>query len=114
MTYSKYDIVIADLNPRKGHVQSWERPCLVVSSDLFNPFSPTLVVVPITSVIKKIFPSEFLLTPTRENWLTLESRVLLVQPITLDVKYITRKLGVLDRDYYAQVIQGLSLVFDLG
>jgi mRNA interferase MazF len=49
----KFDIVLADLNPRKGHVQSGVRQAVVVQSNLFNRCSPHVIVVPLTTHQKK-------------------------------------------------------------
>ncbi len=45
-----YDV---DLPSTSSHVQSGRRPCLVVQNNLGNTFSPTLIVVPLTTKIKK-------------------------------------------------------------
>gem|GEM_PF-2894224 len=42
-------------------------PCIIIQSNLFNQYSPTLVVVPLTSKVKKLFPSEFMITPSKIN-----------------------------------------------
>lgn len=41
------------LNNTALHVQSGRRPCLVVQNNLGNIFSPTLIVVPLTTKLKK-------------------------------------------------------------
>lgn len=44
-----------DLNPTRGHEQSGERPCLVVSAELYNEGAAGLVVVlPLTTKFKRI------------------------------------------------------------
>ena len=49
MNINKGDILLIDLEPVKGSEQGRVRPCLVVQSDLFNKYSPTTIIVPITS-----------------------------------------------------------------
>ena len=43
------DVVWADLNPTIGHEQSGRRPVLVLSNDVFNDRSGTVIAVAITS-----------------------------------------------------------------
>ena len=43
------DIVWADLNPVRGHEQAWARPVLVLSHDVFNERSGTVIAVALTS-----------------------------------------------------------------
>ena len=43
------DVVWADLNPTIGHEQSGRRPLLVLSNDVFNDRSGTVIAVSITS-----------------------------------------------------------------
>ena len=43
------DVIWADLNPTIGHEQSGRRPVLILSSDVFNDRSGTVIAVAITS-----------------------------------------------------------------
>jgi mRNA interferase MazF len=43
------DIVWADLNPARGNVQMGLRPVVVLSDDLFNQRSQTVIAVAVTS-----------------------------------------------------------------
>ena len=43
------DIVWADLNPVRGHEQAGQRPVLVLSQDVFNQHSGTVIAVAPTS-----------------------------------------------------------------
>ena len=43
------DIVWADLNPTKGHEQTGFRPVLVLSHDVFNQHSGTVIAIALTS-----------------------------------------------------------------
>ena len=52
---SRGDIWLIDLNPTRGREQAGNRPCLVISVDLFNQGgSGLVVVVPVTSKDKGI------------------------------------------------------------
>lgn len=45
-----YDV---ELKSTSSHVQFGRRPCLVVQNNLGNTFSPTIIVVPLTTKLKK-------------------------------------------------------------
>jgi len=47
------DIIWADLNPTIGHEQAGKRPVLVLSHEVFNKRSGTVIVVAITSQPQK-------------------------------------------------------------
>ena len=47
------DILWADLTPSKGHEQTGKRPVLVLSRDVFNEKSGTVVAVALTSQPQK-------------------------------------------------------------
>lgn len=53
MLIKRGDIFYADLNPVVGSEQGGVRPVLVVQNNVGNKHSPTIVVVPISSVRKK-------------------------------------------------------------
>lgn len=114
MAYKKYDIVLADLNPRKGSVQSGVRPCVIIQNNIFCENSPTTIVVPLTSNTKKIFPSEFLIQPSEINWLTEISRFKGNSISTLDVSFVKKKLGVLEKKYYKEVLWAISVSLDIN
>ena len=108
----KYDIYNIDLNPKKWSAQAWIRPCVIIQSNIFNNHSPTLIIVPLTSNDKKIFPSEFLIKPSKQNWLKQESRFLWSQIITIDKRYFWKKLGKLDECYFEEMHEALSTSLD--
>ena len=56
MLIKRGDIFYADLNPVVGSEQGGIRPVLVVQNDVGNRHSPTVIVVPISSVRKKNLP----------------------------------------------------------
>lgn len=77
-----------------GCVQDGERPVLVVSNDIGNLYSPVVIVVPLTAVIKKIPLSTHLVV---EGFgLDYKSTIMTEQIYTLDKQYIINILGELD------------------
>lgn len=110
---NRYDIFMADFCPQKGHRQTGIRPCIILQSDAFNSHSSTIVVAPLTSTKNKVFPSEFLILPSHANGLTVVSRFLGHQIITLDKTYLTKKLGTLEAKYIPEIKEAIGIIFDL-
>lgn len=50
----KGEVYLIDLKDTYCNVQSGKRPCLVIQNNCGNVFSPTVIVVPITSKLKKV------------------------------------------------------------
>lgn len=53
MKINQYDIVLVNLEPTLGSEINKTRPCVVVSPDEMNHYLKTIVIVPITSTLKK-------------------------------------------------------------
>ena len=50
------DVYFADLGVIFGSIQSGVRPVVVIQNDVGNKVSPTIIVVPLTSKIKRPYP----------------------------------------------------------
>jgi mRNA interferase MazF len=100
------DIVWANLNPAKGHEQGGLRPVLVLSQDVFNQRSGTVVAVAITS---KPQPAGFPLTlEISAAGLPKRSWVKISQIRTLSVDRLGRKLAHASPEELEQVVAGLN------
>lgn len=53
MKVKKGEIYLVDLKDTYCNVQNGTRPCLIIQNNYGNDYSPTTIVVPITSKIKK-------------------------------------------------------------
>lgn len=52
--YKKWDVVLVNLNPVKGREISKIRPCLIISPNAANKHLATVIVAPLTSVMRYI------------------------------------------------------------
>ena len=77
------DIFYADLSPVIGSEQDGFRPVLIIQNDVGNNHSPTVIVAPISSQIKKVEQPTHVLLPS-ELELPEESMVMLEQIRTVD------------------------------
>ena len=51
--YKKGNVYLVNLNNSYPNIQNGRRPCIIVQNDYANTFSKTLIVVPITTKIKR-------------------------------------------------------------
>jgi len=96
----------ADLNPVRGHEQAGMRPVLILSQDIFNEHSGTVIAMALTSQPQRAgFP---LTLELKTEKLPKRSWVKISQIRTLSVERIGKKLGRVSPEELAQVIEGLN------
>ena len=99
------DIRWADLNPVRGHEQAGQRPVLVLSHDIFNERSGTVIAVALTSQEPRAgFP---LTLPLGTPRLPKRSWVKISQIRTLSVARIGRRLARASDAELGSVVDGL-------
>ena len=96
-------IVMVDLPNMGTSVQCGLRPCIVVSNNKANTFSPNVIVVPLTSRNKKPLPTHYTMQPTRNNGLKVSSTALAEQIITLSKTMIKKVVGKVDTEHMEQI-----------
>jgi mRNA interferase MazF len=95
----------ADLNPVQGHEQGGQRPVVIVSDDVFNAHSGTVIAMAITSQAQRAgFPLTLEVTSAK---LPKRSWVKISQIRTLSVQRIGRKIGRLESAELERLIEGL-------
>jgi mRNA interferase MazF len=100
------DVRWADLNPTKGKEQAGIRPVLILSHDVFNERSGTVIAMAITSQPQKAgFPLTFELGTDK---LPKRSWVKISQIRTLSVQRIGKKITNLPPEVLDHLIDGLS------
>ena len=100
------DVVRAELDPTQGHEQTGRRPLLVLSQDVFNARSGTVIACTLTSQEPRTgFPLTLELTGAK---LPKRSWVKIGQIRTLSVKRLGKRLGRISVEELDQVIEGLN------
>ncbi len=100
------DIIWADLNPAKGHEQAGERPVLIISHDIFNERSGTVIAMALTSQPPKAgYPLTY---PLTDKKLPKKSWVKISQIRTLSVERLGKKIGKAPPEELNQIIEGLN------
>ncbi len=96
----------ADLNPVRGGEQAGRRPVLILSRDVFNERSGTVIAMAITSQPQRAgFPLTLELTTRglpKKSWLKIS------QARTLAVARVGKSIGRASPDDVAQAIEGLN------
>lgn len=100
------DIYWADLDPTRGHEQSGSRPVFVLSHEVFNQRSGTVIAVAITSQPPRVgFPLTLEIQSTR---LPKQSWVKIGQIRTLTIERLGKRLGFISPEELSQIVEGLD------
>ena len=100
------DIVWADLNPTKGHEQAGLRPVLILSHDVFNERSGTVIAIALTSQPQLAgFPLNLELESPK---LPKKSWAKISQIRTLSVQRLTKKIGRVSDEELNLAVEGLN------
>ncbi|MBI5526602.1 MAG: type II toxin-antitoxin system PemK/MazF family toxin [Deltaproteobacteria bacterium] len=100
------DIRWADLDPTRGHEQAGLRPVLILSQDVFNERSGTVIAVALTSKPQSAgFP---LTLELRSPGLPKQSWVKISQIRTLAVERIGTRIGRAATEDLLEVVEGLN------
>ncbi len=101
----------AELNPTRGHEQAGRRPVLVLSHDIFNKRSGTVIAMALTSQPQKAsFPLTYSLEPKQ---LQKSSWVKISQIRTLSVERIGKKVGTVEPEQLAEIVDGLNQIIGI-
>jgi mRNA interferase MazF len=96
----------ADLNPVRGREQAGQRPVLILSQDVFNERSGTVIAVALTSQPQRAaFP---LTLEVQAKGLPKKSWVKISQIRTLAIERIGKLIARASPEEVAQVVEGLN------
>lgn len=102
------DVRWAELNPTRGHEQAGRRPVVILSHNVFNSRSGTVIAMALTSQPQKArFPLTFPLEPKQ---LQKSSWVKISQIRTLSVERIGKKLGTVEPEQISEIVDGLNQI----
>jgi len=100
------DICWADLNPVRGHEQAGLRPVLILSHDIFNERSGTVIAMALTSQPQRAgFP---LTVELKTGKLPKRSWVKISQIRTLSVERIGKKISRASPEELVRIVEGLN------
>src|SRR2546427_1359789 len=100
------DIYWADLDPTRGHEQAGQRPVLILSNDIFNQRSGTVIAMALTSQPQRAgFPLTMELESVK---LGKRAWVKISQVRTLSFRRLGRKLGRVSPEELERLVEGLN------
>jgi mRNA interferase MazF len=100
----------AELNPTMGRKRGGQRPVVVLSHDVFNDRSGTVIAVAVTSQEPRAgFPLTLEIASAK---LPNRSWVKMSQVRTLSVDRLTKKLGRVAPEELERIIEGLNEIID--
>mgnify|MGYP000874655670 CR=1 FL=1 len=110
--YRRGDIYLVDFDPVVGSEQGGVRPGLVLQNDIGNFFSPTMVVAPVTTQLKRLdLPTHVLLENVRG--LKGTSMAVIEQPKPIDKQRIRRYLGKINKEQMKAVEAAMLIEFGM-
>jgi mRNA interferase MazF len=100
------DVYWADLNPALGHEQAGERPVIVLSHDVFNERSGTVIAIAVSSQEPRAgFPLTHEITTAK---LPKRSWARISQIRTLSVERLGKRVAHLSPEELERIIEGLN------
>ena len=107
------DIYLADLNPSRGSEQAGIRPVILVQRQNLERFTRTVVVIPVTTNLRRAQVPGTMLIPAGEGGLSQESVALCYQIVVIDKQRLQRQLGTLSAVYLQRLGEALRYTLDL-
>lgn len=107
------EIYFAQLNPVIGSEQGGIRPVLIVQNDIGNQYSPTTIILAITSQINKAKLPTHVELKAREYGLERDSVILAEQVRTIDKSRLKQRIAVLKQETMQRVDQALAISIGL-
>ncbi|MCL2483971.1 MAG: type II toxin-antitoxin system PemK/MazF family toxin [Firmicutes bacterium] len=109
----KGEIYLTDLNPTQGSEQGGIRPCVVISNNIGNKHSPTVIVAMVTSKVDKLkLPTHVEILPYTTQ-LREHSLILAEQIRTIDKLRLKQKIGELDSRLLSKLNFALRVSLEL-
>jgi mRNA interferase MazF len=100
------DVVWAELNPTVGHEQAGQRPVVVLSHDVFNERSGTVIAIALSSQEPRAgYPLTLEITSAK---LPKRSWAKISQIRTLSVQRLGKKLGRVAPEELERIVEGLN------
>lgn len=112
-TIKRMEVWEVDLGAGDGSVQGGNRPCVVVSNDMGNKYSPVVIVVPLTSSkVKRPMPTH-VFVDANDCGIFCDSTVLCEQVITVTKERLKFKIFEMPMTYLKKINNALNVSLNL-
>ena len=103
------DVYWVNLDPAFGSEVKKTRPGVIVSNDIGNEVSDVVMIAPITSKVKHIYPFEVKVEIQSKS-----AKIMLNQCRAVDKKRILQKIGTIEQNVILAIDEALKVVFGLS
>lgn len=109
----KYEVWLANLDPRFGTEAGKTRPVLIVQTDLLNKIHPSTLICPITTNVN--LESQILRVHLKRGAAKVKENcdVMIDQLRAIDNKRLIKKIGELPKELAERVKENIKIVLDL-
>lgn len=109
----RFDVWIADLNPRIGTETGKVRPVVIIQTDLLNKSHPSTIVCPITTNIQS--ESDILRVHLLKGMANMKEDcdIMIDQIRAIDNSRLVRRIGQLDEVAKNKIKENIKIVLDL-
>ena len=111
---SRGEIYFAELNPVQGSEQGGVRPVLIIQNDVGNTYSPTTIILAITSQINKARLPTHVEVSAKESGLRRDSVILAEQMRTIDKSRLRQKVAELKPPTMSRIENAVAGSIGLG
>ncbi len=101
------EIWYANLNPSNGSEQAGFRPVVIVSGNLLNELLPVVIVMPLTTKVKR-YKGNPILQPTKSNGLKDVSEMLVFQIRSVSKDRLVERIGNIEPEELQRSIKTLN------
>jgi len=114
LSVKKGEVYLIDLKDTYSNVQCGKRPCLVIQNDYGNEYSPTTIVVPITTKIKKTYMPVHVVIE-KGSYSNKDREMVLCECIlTVSKDQIINHLRTFDEDTMQKIDKALEVSLGIG
>lgn len=114
MTIKKYEIWVADLEPKHGTETGKVRPVLVIQTDILNKVHPSTLICPITTNVQ--LQSEILRIHVKKGIANVneDCDIMIDQIRAIDNRRLLKKIGDLPIILSERVKENIKIILDLN
>lgn len=106
VSYQRFGVYIADMNPTKGHEIAKTRPVVIVSPEEMNEHLATVIIAPLTTKIRDNYPFR-----PRFDLQDTENQIALDQIRCVDKTRLMKRIGELPLRTAQEVVESLHAMF---
>ena len=110
---SRGEIYFAELNPVQGSEQGGVRPVLIIQNDIGNTYSPTTIILAITSQLNKARLPTHVELSAGESGLKKDSVILAEQMRTIDKSRLRQKVAQLNQPTMQRIENAVAVSIGL-